>query len=187
MFALTGLGFGPPQGLLLAVAQLAVDPEFSGLASAHVIGIRSMGGTIGAAIASGIFTAKITSKLPVTIAMYAAAAGVPADKLTAVVGAVATAAGGAVSVPGKQIHLTSLQWGPEYLLCQPGVTAAQIEAAQQGRLQAFAESFAFIFWSILPWAVAGAIGKRVAGDCQAVADTDENRREFTSHVLPQIC
>jgi hypothetical protein len=44
MFALAGLGLGPPEGLLIAVAQLAVDPEFSGLASAHVIGLRSMGG-----------------------------------------------------------------------------------------------------------------------------------------------
>ncbi len=98
MFALTGFGFGPAQGLLLAVAMLAVSPELSGLCSAHVIGIRSMGGTIAAAIASGIFTAKIT-RLPGKIAEYALDAGVAPGDIPAVIGVVAGATG-PISVPG---------------------------------------------------------------------------------------
>lgn len=39
-----GLGFGAPQGLLITTAQLAVSPKVVGLATSHVIALRSLGG-----------------------------------------------------------------------------------------------------------------------------------------------
>jgi hypothetical protein len=60
--------------------------------------------TIGAAIASAIFTAKITVNLPAQIGAYAAEAGVPADQLGAVIGAVATKGPAAVVPCESSLH-----------------------------------------------------------------------------------
>ena len=119
------------------MAQLGVDPDLTGVASSLVIGIRSYGAIIGASAASAIFTAKITDKLPSAIAGAALAAGVAPADLVAVITAVATGNAGPVSVAG--------------------VTAAQIAAAQQGRLEAFAASFAYIYYFIMPFCVAGIV------------------------------
>lgn len=48
MCALVGVGLGPPLALILAVAQLSVDPDLTGTASSLIIGIRSWGGATGA-------------------------------------------------------------------------------------------------------------------------------------------
>jgi hypothetical protein len=42
--ALIGLAFGAPQGLLITLGQLAVDPGLVGLVTAHIIALRSLGG-----------------------------------------------------------------------------------------------------------------------------------------------
>lgn len=39
-----------------------------------------------------------------------------------------------------------------------GVTAAQIAAAQRGSLQAYADAFAYVYYTIIPFTVAAAIG-----------------------------
>lgn len=139
------------------MAQLAVDKEVVGLATSHIIGLRSLGGAsalffqstvfwtgidiagspAGAAIATAIFTPKISAFLPARTAEYASRAGVPTSSLTAVVTAVLTAPAG--TTPSV-----------------PGVTAAQIAAAQAGSLQAYADAFAYIYYSIIPWAVLAA-------------------------------
>lgn len=95
--------------------------------------------TVAAAIASGIFTAKIGGSLVPSIAKYATEAGVSASDLTEVVTAVAAAGGAPVSIPG--------------------ISAEQIAAAQLGRLMAFASSYKYLFISVIPWSVLGAIGE----------------------------
>jgi hypothetical protein len=40
-----------------------------------------------------------------------------------------------------------------------GVTAAQISAAQAGMLQAYANAFAYVYYTIIAFTVAAAIGK----------------------------
>ena len=98
------------------------------------------GGVAGAAIATAIFTPKITALLPAKTAEYASKAGVPADQITAVVTAVLKAT---AAVPASV----------------PGITAAQIQAAQAGSLAGSAAAYAYIYYSIIPWAVAAAIGE----------------------------
>ncbi len=117
--------------------------------------------SVGAAIASGIFTAKLTKKLPNTIAQYALTAGVSSESVDAVVSAVAASNGVSVSVPGGwrvDYKVLFLRREADAPLISLGITDAQMMAAQLGRLNAYAKSFAYIFWSVLPWAVVGAIG-----------------------------
>lgn len=148
--------FGAPQGLLITLGQLAVDPGLVGLMTAHIIGLRSLGGAIGAAIgeiilpptsvsanhyphlATAVFTPKITAYLPARAAEFAANAGVPADLVMPTVQAVLTAT-------------------PGVMPTVPGVTAAQIGAAMAGTLQAYADAFAYVYYTIIPFTVAAAI------------------------------
>ena len=74
-----------------------------------------------------------------TIASYASSAGVSAGDLQRVVDAVAGASGQPVILPG--------------------ISDAQIAAAQDGRLEAYAQSYQYIFFSIIPWTVVAAIGE----------------------------
>jgi hypothetical protein len=67
--------------------------------------------------------------MPAKIAEYALAAGVPADQIANVVGAVASANGAPVSIPG--------------------LTDAQIAAAQLGRLWGFSKAYSYVYWTIL--------------------------------------
>ena len=41
----------------------------------------------------------------------------------------------------------------------PGISSAQIAAAQLGRLTAFAKSYQYLFISVIPWSVLGALGE----------------------------
>ncbi len=95
--------------------------------------------SVAAAIASGIFTAKINAQLVPTISSFASDAGVSVSDLASVVAAVAAAGGEAVIIPG--------------------ITPTQIAAAQLGRLTAFANSYQYLFISVIPWTVVGAIGE----------------------------
>lgn len=51
--AIGGIGFSAPLILLLTMAQLSTPPLFIGVVSALTISVRTLGGTIGYAIAEG--------------------------------------------------------------------------------------------------------------------------------------
>jgi len=51
--AIGGIGFSVPLILLLTMAQLSTPPLFIGVVSALTISVRTLGGTIGYAIAEG--------------------------------------------------------------------------------------------------------------------------------------
>ncbi|KAL8281485.1 hypothetical protein RQP46_006169 [Phenoliferia psychrophenolica] len=65
--AICGVGFASPISCLLSVAQLSMDPVFAGLISGLMISFRSVGGAVGVAICSAIYTAKIGEYLPLAV------------------------------------------------------------------------------------------------------------------------
>lgn len=89
--------------------------------------------------ATAVFTPKITAYLPARTAEFAANAGVPGDLIMPTVQAVLTAT-------------------PGVLPSVPGVTSEQILAALAGTLQAYADAFAYVYYTIIPFTVAAAIG-----------------------------
>jgi hypothetical protein len=107
----------------------------------------------------------------------------------AVVAAVAASDGAPVSVPGgwRADNANPLQLN-RVTLSLSGITDAQIAAAQFGRLTAFAKSFSYIFWSVLPWSVLGAVGEsRWRQDPTDLTDaTNANPVLQLSHSLDQF-
>lgn len=60
---LAGLGFSSPLVLLMTVVQLSTPPLFIGIASALTISARTLGGTVGYAIAEVIYSNRSGSRL----------------------------------------------------------------------------------------------------------------------------
>ncbi|UZJ53633.1 hypothetical protein CBS101457_002953 [Exobasidium rhododendri] len=135
--ALIGFSFGGPQGLILTTTQLSVTSDLTGIASSLNMAARSLGGALGSSIASAIFSAKLTTYLPVYTARFASAAGVSASVLPDVIAAVAKEGAALKSFPG--------------------VTDAQLQAAIVGYLEAYAISFSYIYYSIIPWTATAAL------------------------------
>ena len=59
-------------------------------------------------------------------------------------------------MPTVQAVLTAV---PGVMPSVPGVSAEQIGAALAGSLQAYADAFAYVYYTIIPFTVAAAIGK----------------------------
>lgn len=128
---IAGFGFGAPIALIQTVIQLAVDPEYIGLSTALCLMARSVGGSVGTAIAGAVFTSKIDKNLPAYIAAAVLKAGLPESSLGAVVGALATGA----TVPASTL----------------GVTPAILAAGGEAYLQAFAHSLRYVWYVQMPF------------------------------------
>ncbi|KAL8281240.1 hypothetical protein RQP46_006274 [Phenoliferia psychrophenolica] len=88
--AIAGFGFSAPIALLIATAQLGVEPQYIGLVSGLLISARSVGGAIGVAIATAVWEQKLTVALPAYIAKAAVKAGLPETSLVTFVTGIAT-------------------------------------------------------------------------------------------------
>jgi len=62
-----GIGFTAPLILLMSVVQLSTPPLFIGVASALVISVRTLGGSVGFAIAEAIYGALTNDQIPANI------------------------------------------------------------------------------------------------------------------------
>jgi len=65
--ALAGVGFVAPLVMVMTMVQLSTPPLFIGVASALTISARTLGGTVGYAIAEVIYTNLSNKKIPDSI------------------------------------------------------------------------------------------------------------------------
>ncbi|KAL8291257.1 hypothetical protein RQP46_002235 [Phenoliferia psychrophenolica] len=82
-------GIGNAQTFFTTIVQLAVPPEYVGLASSLTQTARFVGGTIGVAISGAIFTSKIETVLPNYITTVAVEGGLPTASIPGFVAAIA--------------------------------------------------------------------------------------------------
>lgn len=68
--ALAGIGFSSPLILIISLVQLSTPPLYIGITSALVISARTLGGTVGLAIAEVIYAAKTNSQVPEAIGKW---------------------------------------------------------------------------------------------------------------------
>ncbi|KAL8276983.1 hypothetical protein RQP46_010618 [Phenoliferia psychrophenolica] len=136
-----GIGFAAPIALTIAIVQLSVPVLSSGLlgvATAFTTTFRSLGGAFGTAVAQAIFNSKISALLPSYIAAAAVKAGLPQSSLPIFVGGIATG--------NATLAATA-----------PGVSTTILEAGGAAALEAYAESFHYIWYFMIPFIVVAMI------------------------------
>lgn len=152
--AIAGFGFASPIACLFTVIQLAVDPRYIAQVSGLLVAVRGTGGAVGPAIAvrslpspttslrliaqAAVFNDKIAAKLPTYIAQAGLAAGLPPTSLAPFVGGLAT---GNITLAASA----------------PGVTPEMLAAGGQAALEAFADSFRYIWIVSVPFVVVGLV------------------------------
>ncbi|UPL02812.1 hypothetical protein LCI18_013746 [Fusarium solani-melongenae] len=117
-----GIGLGGVTPTLMVAAQLTTPPELIALVSGLITISRSVGGVIGLAINNAIFNNTLSSELPDKIGAAATSLGFPKSSLEMLIAAV---------ISQDNAALGEI----------PGATADIINAAQVGRLDAYAVAF----------------------------------------------
>ncbi|KAG4444107.1 hypothetical protein IFR05_000460 [Cadophora sp. M221] len=151
---LLGCGLGIALCAIITAAQLSTPPGMISITSGLLIGVRSLGGSIGLAIYNAIFTGKFSANLGTKIAGAVLPLGLPASSLPAFIGALAssdTAALGDI----------------------PGVTPEIIGAGVGGLFEAFSIGFRYV------WVAAGCF--TVVAAISAIFLVDPVK-EFNMHI-----
>ncbi|KAJ4179768.1 hypothetical protein NW767_014541 [Fusarium falciforme] len=117
-----GIGLGGVTPTFMVAAQLTTPPELIALVSGLITIARSVGGVIGLAINNAIFNNTLSSELPDKIGGAATSLGFPKSSLEMLIAAV---------ISQDSAALAEI----------PGATADIIDAAQAGRLDAYAVAF----------------------------------------------
>jgi len=115
------------------VAMIAAPDALITTCAALSLSVRAMGGAIGYSIYYNIFSGKLKAKLPVLVAEYAIAAGLPVSAAPAFVGAYLT-------VPAEAAAL-------------PGVTAEVLAAALLGLQWAYAEALHYVWYTSIAFGI----------------------------------
>merc|ERR1712093_366232 len=113
-------------GLGIALCAISTAPEMISITSGLLIGVRSLGGSIGLAIYNAIFTGKFSANLGTKIAGAVLPLGLPASSLPAFIGALASSDTAA-------------------LADIPGVTPQIIGAGVGGLFEAFSIGFRYVW------------------------------------------
>lgn len=130
--ALIGVSIGIVGTVVPVVVSLCTPNEFIATAISLSTSARGLGGSIGIVITSQVFTSKIKVKLPLEAATAVAEAGLP---LT--------------SIP--QLLEDALGGMPQLIPMVPGITPAVIEALSKAAAQAYADSWRFVWYVLLPF------------------------------------
>lgn len=85
-----GMGLGIILPLTMVVAQLCTPPSLISSASALIIAVRSLGGTVGLAINTAIFNSALSTEIPSKIAAAALPLGLPPTSLGMFIGGLTT-------------------------------------------------------------------------------------------------
>ncbi|KAI9048965.1 hypothetical protein LZ554_006814 [Drepanopeziza brunnea f. sp. 'monogermtubi'] len=125
-----GIGLGICLCALLTVAQLSTPPELISIASGLMIGVRSLGGSIGLAVYNAIFSGRLSANMGPRIAAAVMPLGLPESSLPAFIGDLAAS------------NTTALQ-------AVPGVTGEIIGAGVGGLFEAYSLGFRYV------WVAAG--------------------------------
>ncbi|KAJ2897395.1 PEP5 [Zalerion maritima] len=149
-----GIGLGVCLCSLVTIAQLSTPPELIAITSGLMIGMRSLGGSIGLAIYNAIFVEKLTSSISSKIPAAVLPLGLPATSL------------------GDFItYLTNQQ--TDQLATVEGVTPDIIHAGVDALLESYTVGFRFV------WIAAGCF--TVVAAVAAVFIRDQ-KQEFNMHI-----
>lgn len=132
--ALAGLGFGAPLILIITGVQLSTPHHLIATATAVTTSARAVGATVFTAIFSTAFSSRLGVKLPADIGSAVIKAGLAADHVPALIGALTTEDTGALSAI-------------------PGVTSTIIDTAMISMKQAYADSLRIVYFIAVPFGV----------------------------------
>ncbi|KAM0750503.1 MFS general substrate transporter [Meredithblackwellia eburnea MCA 4105] len=135
--ALGGIGFSAPLILLLTMVQLSTPPLFIGIASALTISVRTLGGTVGYAIADAIYGSLTNTQVPAAIAKEAVSRGFNPANLTALITALLSGQG---------------------ISAVPGITPEIIAACGSAAANVEAHGYRIVWYAFLPGSVLAAVG-----------------------------
>ncbi|OAL24346.1 hypothetical protein AYO22_05722 [Fonsecaea multimorphosa] len=132
---ISGFGIGAIVACALTTAVTAAPDNIIATCVALSLSIRTVGGSVGTAVNSNVLDSKLKKNLPMYIAEYAIAAGLPTSSATAFV----------------ELYLTA----PAKLSngAVPGVTAAVMQGAVIGARWAYAESLKYVWYTMLPFGI----------------------------------
>lgn len=137
--AIAGTGFSAPIALLVTVAQLAVHPRHIGLVTALLVTARSVGGSVGTAIASAVYQSKLAAKVPAYISKAATQGGLPTTSLAEFVADISAGSANAAST-------------------LPGSSPILAAAGKTAYVQAQSDSFRYAWAVLVPFLVIALIG-----------------------------
>ncbi|KFZ03435.1 hypothetical protein V502_10950 [Pseudogymnoascus sp. VKM F-4520 (FW-2644)] len=129
-----GLGIGGLGTIIPVITSLCTPNRYIATAVSIGTSLRGLGGSIGLVIFTQIFSSKIATFMPAEIAKATIAAGLP---LT--------------SVPDLLLAVGS--GDPAAIQQVPGVTPQIMQAMSMGMKEAYAKSFRFIWFSLIPFVV----------------------------------
>jgi hypothetical protein len=132
---ISGFGVGAIVACALTTAVTAAPDNIIATCVALSLSIRTVGGSVGTAVNSNIFGTKLKKNLPIYVAKYAIAAGLPTSSAAQFV----------------RLFLTTPNKIPAAAI--PGVTAAVMEGAIIGSRWAYAESLKYIWYTMLPFGI----------------------------------
>ncbi|RDW76097.1 hypothetical protein BP5796_06918 [Coleophoma crateriformis] len=136
---LLGVGLGVCLCALVTVAQLSTPKELIATTSGLMIGMRSLGGSVGLAIYNAIFVSKLSANLGAKIAAAVIPAGLPMSSLTE--------------------FITDLAASNTAALAKvPGVTPAIIGAGVGGLDQAYSIAFRYVWIAAGCFTVVACVG-----------------------------
>lgn len=131
---LMGLGIGGLGTIIPVITTLCTPNRYIATAVSIGTSLRGLGGSVGLVIFTQIFTSKITKFMPTEIAKATIAAGLPPSSLPDLLMALGSGDSAAI----QQV---------------PGVTPQIMYAMSVGMKEAYAQSFRFIWFSLIPFVV----------------------------------
>ena len=142
---LAGIGFGAPLVLIVAGVQLSTPHHLIATATAVSTSARAVGATVFTAIYSAAFSARIGVNLPAQIGNAATDAGLAANEVPALIGALSTQDTTALSAI-------------------PGINPNIIGRATLGMAQAYADSLRVVYFIAIPMGAVACILCLFLGD-----------------------
>jgi hypothetical protein len=149
--ALAGVGFVAPLVMVMTMVQLSTPPLFIGVASALTISARTLGGTVGYAIAEVIYNNLSNKKIPDSIGKHPSCVSFPSpDPRAEIIGPTAAAV---IPLGFKPQNLGALigailSHGPTSAV--PDITPAILGAALGATASAQAYAFKITWFTFLP-------------------------------------
>ncbi len=134
-----GFGIGGVVALAVTTAVIGSPDDLIATCVALSLSIRTVGGSVGTAIYSNIFSTKLTHNLPTYVATYAVAAGLPPSSAKAFVELFLVAPQNLTTPAGEA--------------AVPGLTEAVLQGATIGARWAYAESLKDVWYSALPFGI----------------------------------
>ena len=147
---IAGFGIGALVACSVTTAVIAAPDNTIATCVALSLSIRTVGGSVGTAIYSNILATKLTRNLPVYVASYAIAAGLPPSS----------------AKPFVELFLEAPQnlTAPAGAAGIPGLTQAVIEGATIGSRWAYVESLKYVWYASLPFGILACVACALLGN-----------------------